>query len=190
MNFMSKVFYSLFWKGISGLLLLLFMLVQMNSSEAQQILNHSPNRAAIYSAVIPGLGQAYNKKYWKIPIVYAGFGAMAYFINSNAIEYNRFRNAYDYKTAAIPDPSKYNSYVDKYPVASLLQGRDFYRRNRDLSYILTGIWYVLNVVDAAVDAYLFDYDVSENLTLHVTPEIVPVQPRMSSPCQLKLSLTF
>ncbi len=187
---MSKVFYSLFWKGISGLLLLLFMLVQMNSSEAQQILNHSPNRAAIYSAVIPGLGQAYNKKYWKIPIVYAGFGAMAYFINSNAIEYNRFRNAYDYKTAAIPDPSKYNSYVDKYPVASLLQGRDFYRRNRDLSYILTGIWYVLNVVDAAVDAYLFDYDVSENLTLHVTPEIVPVQPRMSSPCQLKLSLTF
>ncbi len=171
-------------------LLTVFLVVACQKGFAQPVKVHSPNKAAIYSAVLPGLGQAYNKKYWKIPVVYAGFGTMAYFINSNAVEYNKFRNAYDYKTSTDPDPSKYNDYVNKYPEASLLQGRDYYRRNRDLSYIFTGVWYLLNVVDAAVDAYLFDYDISEDLTLRVRPDIMVISSQPVVPCQLKFSLSF
>jgi hypothetical protein len=190
MNKLPKPSDSKFQNFIRVCLLFGIMATGYSSGFAQLSKVHSPNKAAIYSAVLPGLGQAYNKKYWKIPVVYAGFGTMAYFINSNAIEYNKFRNAYDYKTSTNPDPSKYNEYVNKYPEASLLQGRDYYRRNRDLSYILTGVWYLLNVVDAAVDAYLFDYDVSEDLTLHIRPDIMYIQSQIVTPYQLKVSLSF
>jgi hypothetical protein len=132
---------------------------------------HSPNKAALYSAILPGLGQAYNKKYWKIPLVYAGFGTMAYFLASNISEYSKFKDAFDYKSGD-SIPSKYNSYVDKYPLTSLQEGKDYYRRNRDFTYIVMSLWYILNIVDAAVDAYLFTYDISDNLSLHWEPSIM------------------
>lgn len=134
---------------------------------------HSANKAALFSAVIPGLGQAYNGKYWKIPVVYAGFGVMYYFIHTNNVEYQKFSDALTYKTSLIPDPSKYNNYVDKYPVTSLQDGKTYYRRNRDLSIIFCSFWYLLNITDAAVDAYLFDYDVTPDLSLKVTPFVPP-----------------
>ncbi|MCD4772573.1 MAG: hypothetical protein K8R41_04205 [Bacteroidales bacterium] len=130
---------------------------------------HSPKKATLYSAVLPGMGQAYNKKYWKIPVIYAGFGVLSYFIISNRSEYLKFREAYDYVIAGDSTIQINNDYADKYSSDQLLSARDFYRRNMEFSIILSGFWYILNIVDASVDAHLFDYDISDNLSLHIEP---------------------
>jgi len=113
-------------------------------------------------------GQGYNKKYWKIPIIYAGFGTLTYFIVTNNKEYKKFRDAYNYVSAG---DSSYidNDYVDKYSESALLEGRNFYRSNLELSYILTGLLYILNIIDATVDAHLFEYGISDNLSMKVEP---------------------
>ena len=143
---------------------------------------HSPHKATIYSLVLPGLGQAYNKKYWKIPIIYAGFGFLGYSIITNHTEMKKFTDAYSYVSneANLPiDPNNENyptnnPYIAKYPqTADLLRGRDFYRRKVELNIIFSGVLYLLNVVDAAVDAHFFDYDVSDNLALRIEPSIIP-----------------
>ncbi len=130
---------------------------------------HSPKKATLYSAVLPGLGQAYNKKYWKIPIVYAGFGVLSYFIISNRDEYFKFREAYDYVMVGDTTIPINNEYVYKYSTDQLSKARDYYRRNMELSIILSGFWYILNILDASVDAHLFDYDISDDLSLHIEP---------------------
>ncbi len=162
-------------KPILILFTILLTTVTVGPSYSQTRKPHSANKAALYSAILPGMGQAYNHKYWKIPVVYAGFGTFYYFINSNNKEYIKFNKAYQYKTGSNTDPGNYNEYVDKYSETSLLDGRNYYRRNRDLSIILTSFWYLLNVTDAAVDAYLFDYDVSNDLSIQIQPDILPIQ---------------
>jgi hypothetical protein len=132
---------------------------------------HSPKKAAIMSAVLPGLGQGYNKKYWKIPIIYAGFGTLIYFIHTNGTEYRNFRDAYNIVSAG--DSANYmnNSYVVRYNanLNQLQQGRNYYRRNLELSYILSGALYILQILDASVDANLYDFDVSDDITLRFEP---------------------
>ncbi|HNS17457.1 MAG TPA: DUF5683 domain-containing protein [Bacteroidales bacterium] len=130
---------------------------------------HSPKKASIYSAVLPGLGQAYNHKYWKIPIIYAGFGAFAYFLHTNFNEYEKFHEAYLWKVKGDTIPID-NEYIYKYETADQLKnGTDYYRRNFELTCILTGVWYLLNILDATVDAHLMDYDINEDLSVHVQP---------------------
>lgn len=151
---------------------------------------HSAHKATLYSMALPGLGQAYNKKYWKIPVIYAGFGVLAYNIHVNAKEMNKFTDAYRY---IIRGDTSYtdNEYVTKYPdVNNLLKGRDYYRRRVELSVILTTVWYIFNVVDAAVDAHFFDYDVSENLSLNIQPIIIrdPKSPQATG--GIKLTMNF
>jgi hypothetical protein len=144
--------------------------VQMDTVTKKE---HSPHRATIYSMILPGLGQAYNRKYWKIPIVYAGFGTLYYFIQFNNKEYQLFKDAYSnasQNTDGLKPPV--NEYEVLYDVRFLKSARDYYRRNRDLSYILTGVWYIMNVIDASVDAHLFTWEVDENLTLRIEPDII------------------
>ena len=130
---------------------------------------HSPKKASIYSTVLPGLGQAYNHKYWKIPIIYAGFGAFAYFINQNYSEYQKFKEAYLWKVSGDTIPID-NEYIYKYQTADQLKnGKNFYLRNLELTCILTGVWYVINILDATVDAHLIDYDINEDLSVHLQP---------------------
>lgn len=136
---------------------------------------HSAHKASVYSALLPGLGQAYNKKYWKIPIVYAGFGTLYYFASSNGKLYREARTAYDYVLNEYEYPID-NQFIGKnYSAEDLQSIRDFYRRNMELSWIISGLWYVLNIVDAAVDAHLFDYDVSDDLTVEIEPMAQPIQ---------------
>ena len=130
---------------------------------------HSAHKATLYSLMLPGLGQAYNKKYWKIPIIYAGFGALAYNFKINNDESKKFTEAYRYVINQDTFPID-NEYVTRYPdVNDLLRGRDFYRRRVELTVIFSAVWYLLNVIDATVDAHFFDYDISDNLTLHLEP---------------------
>ena len=147
-------------------------------SDTTTVTSHSPHKATIYSLVLPGLGQAYNKKYWKIPIVYAGFGFLGYSIVTNHAEMKKFTEAYRYVSNGETYPIN-NKYIEKYKdTDALLRGRDFYRRKVELSIIWSAALYLLNVVDATVDAHFFDYDVSDNLALRIEPSIIPSQSPM------------
>ncbi|WP_347372768.1 DUF5683 domain-containing protein [Aequorivita sp. Q41] len=120
----------------------------------------APARAAFYSAVVPGLGQAYNKKYWKIPIIYAGMAAGVYFYKQQDEEYDRFRNAYKRRLAGYEDDEFQGISDDR-----LINAQKSAQRNKDVSIIVTIAFYLLNVVDANVDAHLQQYEVSDDLSL-------------------------
>lgn len=127
-----------------------------------------PTKAAFYSAMLPGLGQAYNKKYWKIPIVYGAIGASLYFYLSNNTKYNSFRDAYKQRLLGIPD-----QYFGVFDDTRLIAGQRFYQRNRDLSLLICVALYALNIVDANVDAHLIQFNVSDKLSFQ--PEVYPNQ---------------
>ena len=138
---------------------------------------HDPKLAGALSAVIPGLGQAYNKKYWKVPLIYAGAGALLYAINYNAAQYDTYKDAYSLRIDG--DTSTVDQFdiqvandEPKYTEESLLNLKDYYRRNRDISYIFMGVLYMLNIVDAAVDAHFYSYEISDDLSLKVRPAIM------------------
>jgi len=169
----KRVFPSMFLIFILGLMMIMLPASEVKAQQkakADTSLHkaHSPTKAAIFSAVLPGLGQGYNKKYWKIPIVYAGFGLIAYFIVSNTDEYKKYKEAYTYVANG---DSTYidNDYVDTYDQQQLLDGKNYHQRNMELSYIVGGLWYLLNIIDASVDAHFFDYDISEDLSLRIDP---------------------
>ena len=145
---------------------------QTNSTDSIFKYKHNPKKATLYSACVPGLGQIYNKRYWKVPLIYAGFAVFGYFIYSNNIEYNNFKNAYLYASGDSSHRTLNNQslqYYHKYSVDGLQKGKDYYKSNRDLSIILIFAWWALNVVDATVDANLFNYDISDDLSLHIRP---------------------
>jgi len=147
---------------------------KQNQVKKDSLEPHSPKKAAMYSAILPGLGQAYNKKYWKIPIIYAGFGTMAYFIDNNGTEYNKFKAAYAYVISG-EDGEPPNEYVNRYESSEekIRKIKDYYRRNLELSYILTGALYILNILDATVDAHFFNFNVDKDLSLKISPYIRP-----------------
>ena len=131
---------------------------------------HSP-KTATWLALIPGAGQAYNRKFWKMPIIYAGFGVTTYFAISNRGYYRLYRDAYDYKMQTKTDVSSdAQEEAAKYTPDNLITLRDYYRSNMELSWILTAVWYILQIIDANVDAHFFYYDVSDDLTLHIEPQ--------------------
>lgn len=130
---------------------------------------NEPTKAALYSAVLPGLGQAYNKKYWKIPLVYGGAVAFGAVIRFNHNQYTDFKNELIRKTDN--DPSTVP--VSNFSETSLRSIRDQARRNRDYSIILSMLFYGLNIVDAAVDAHLKDFNIDDDLSMQVYPKLLP-----------------
>jgi len=141
--------------------------VTVSESEEQDELSdtvrHSPRKAAIYSAILPGLGQIYNHKYWKVPIVYAGFGTMAYFIRFNDTRFKKFKQAYkDFPDYDLDYP--YPLTLDQIDRAML-----YYKRWRDLSILGTLGFHLFQIIDATVDAHLFHWEVGEDLSLNLKP---------------------
>lgn len=143
----------------------------------------SPSRAAFYSAVLPGLGQAYNKKYWKIPLVYGALGTGVYFYIHNTKEYNRYRDAYKSRLAGFEtDEFYYDAEGNKLAsprvtTDGLQRGQKFYRRNRELSLLVLIGMYALNIIDANVDAHLLQFNVDENLSLNPRYELNDIDAR-------------
>jgi len=120
----------------------------------------APAKAAFYSAVLPGLGQAYNGRYWKIPIAYAGLGIGVYFYISNDNQWNRYRDAYKNRLAGRKD-----EFEGRITNDGLIRAQQFYRRNKEISILVTAGIYVLNIIDANVDAHLQQFNVSEDLSV-------------------------
>jgi hypothetical protein len=120
----------------------------------------APSKAAFYSAVFPGMGQVYNKKYWKLPLVYGALGTTIYFYISNNKKYHLYRNAYKNRLEGFTGDEFF--YLDD---SRLISAQKFYQKNRDLSALLTGLFYILNIVDANIDAHLMQFNVNDNLTL-------------------------
>jgi len=130
----------------------------------------SPAKAAMLSATLPGMGQIYNRKYWKVPIIYAGFGTLYYFLDMNNSEYQKWRQAWIARVDGNPNT------VDDFPrhsTAMLERAMDFYRRNLEITYILTAALYLLNILDASVDAHLMNFDVGEELSLGMDSFALP-----------------
>ncbi len=141
---------------------------------------HSPRKAALRSAIIPGWGQVYNKKYWKLPIVYAAIGIPTYLFFDNKKWYNKTRYALVVVANGTTDADSLSkvdaslaSLVRNKATTSLLNYRNEFRRNMDYSILFGLLFWGLNVVDATVDAHLKDFDISDDLSLKVKPVIFP-----------------
>ena len=132
-------------------------------------------KATTLSMICPGAGQIYNKSYWKAPIVVGGIASMIYVIDWNNRGFQRFKNAYTLLNDFQQNPGKYpdgqskDEFGGRYSASFLKNLRDSYRRNRDLSILLTVVVYAFQAIDAHVDAHLKDFDVSDNLTVDVQP---------------------
>jgi len=129
----------------------------------------APSKAAFYSAVVPGLGQAYNKKYWKIPIIYAGMATGVYFYLQNDDDYNRFRDAYKRRLAGFTDDEFQGISTDR-----LIDAQRNAKKNKDYSIVAVVLVYMLNIIDANVDAHLQQYNISEDLSLSPNFEVNPI----------------
>ena len=184
----------MFMRGYRILLLagILAALVNWNIRKEYHL---DPMRATMLSAALPGFGQIYNRKYWKIPLVYAGFGAAGYAVVFNTRYYNQFTKAYQDFTDQVLETDSYVSMIigidretydpilnsDSYDASSaswirdqLLGKVDYYRKYRDLSYIGIAVWYLISIMDANVDASLSEFDVSNNLDIAIAPIPVPL----------------
>ncbi|MDL2224332.1 DUF5683 domain-containing protein [Bacteroidales bacterium OttesenSCG-928-M06] len=132
-----------------------------------------PTKAVLYSAAFPGLGQLYNRKYWKLPIVYGGFIGCAYAITWNHKTYVDYRDAYKDLVDNDPNTTSWMNYGtnEDYLKSVLRSRRDRFRRYRDLSCFIAIGLYAVCMIDAYVDAQLFEFDISEDLSMRVDPVI-------------------
>lgn len=173
-----------------------FILLTCTVSFAQQIVAEDirqsededplrPAKAAFYSAVLPGLGQVYNKRYWKLPLVYGAIGASVYAYDQNQKNYVRYRDAYKRRIAG------YNDDEFQGLIAStdrLIDGQDFYKRNRDRSMLFILGFYFLNILDANIDAHLKQYNVSSDLSFKPYFDVAPID--ATPVAGMRVALTF
>jgi len=186
-NFILKNFQKILILIFVQLFCLVHNRVAQDSIPALKVSKHAfnpdPVKATMMAVVFPGLGQVYNRKYVKVPVVYAGFGVLFYFSGINSSNYVKYMKAYQDFTDNIPgtksyqvferlknidpataEPSEVSNIKDQ-----LVRGIDYYKRYRDLSYIGIGAWYLISILDANVDASLFNYDITNNLDIALLP---------------------
>ncbi len=131
-------------------------------------LENRPNTAALYSAALPGLGQAYNKKYWKIPLIYGGGLVIGYFINFNHRLYKQYR---DGLIAIIDQDDRTQPFDPSLDQKFYQRNVDYWRRNRDLLMIGTLLFYAMNIIDAHVDAHLELFTIDDDISLNLEPSL-------------------
>ena len=155
---------------------------------------HSPVKATIMSACLPGLGQIYNGKWWKVPIVYAGLGGIGYLAYRNFSEYRSYLHAYEFKTGDLPEGTTLNQHemdlANKYADSQLQTYKESYRRDFELYGILTVAWYGLNILDACVDGHLYSYDISDDLSFSIDPYLQSAEPPIKMPQYAQVGLSF
>ncbi|NRB58602.1 MAG: hypothetical protein HRU50_01515 [Winogradskyella sp.] len=143
-----------------------------------------PSKAAFYSAIFPGAGQIYNRKYWKAPIAWALVGSGIYFYVRNNKQFNRYRDAYKRRLGGFTDDEFFGLVSDD----GLIRAQQQFRRNKEVSLLLTIGFYALNIIDANVDAHLLQFNVDENLSFR--PHFQYNQMEDSSDLGLTLNFKF
>jgi hypothetical protein len=151
---------------------------------------HSPRKATLLSLAFPGAGQIYNKKnwWWKTPIIYGGGAALIYGAVFYQKQYLAFKDAYAYRVATGSDFNN-NPRFDRYQTATLYALRNSYQEARDEMFIGMFLLYTLQVMDAAVEAHFFDFNISDDLSLNIQPLIVPNGPMAHTGFQLNINFT-
>ncbi len=194
---MSLAFDSIDMKSIAGQ-------IDTSAIKLKPKFKPDPTKAIIYSAIFPGLGQIYNRKYWKLPLVYGGFLGCAYAITWNGNQYNEYKKASSdfndtdpttnswirYKGSLSLDVSTWSSDQVANFTNNLQRGKDYYRRYRDLSYFITVGLYALVMIDAYVDAQLFDFDINPDLSMKVEPVLFDKSSFNSRSVGLQCSFKF
>lgn len=163
------------------------------------------------AVALPGLGQIYNRKYWKVPFVYAGFGGLVYAISFNTASHNRYLSAYQDFTDKIPETDSYLDLIRNVDPATydpvlhpdtfspstaswyeerMLRQVDYFKKYRDLSYIGIAVWYLYTILDANVDASLYNFDVSDDLDIKVEPMLIPLPLSREPLVGMSLRVTF
>ena len=130
----------------------------------------SPAKAAFYSAILPGLGQAYNKKYWKIPIVYGALGTSIYVYDFNNKNYNRARTAFKLRLNGKPDEFDGQEGRISLSDEALVRAQKSYKKDKDLSVLVSVALYVIQILEASTNAHLLQHNVDDNLTF--TPQLI------------------
>ncbi|WP_289664321.1 DUF5683 domain-containing protein [Flavobacterium panacagri] len=135
-------------------------IISKDSIKSEEIDPLRPAKAAFYSAILPGLGQVYNKKYWKIPLVYGAIGTSTYLYIDNQKNYNLYRDEYKSRLEGLPSKNPSLAELDESRLIRIQKG---FQRNRDLSALFMVGFYILNIIDANIDAALSQFNVDENL---------------------------
>ena len=173
----------MFSKRITLLHILFCLYLSVLGQEKIEI--HSAKKASIYSAILPGSGQVYNKKYWKTPIRYLGIGTALYAAKWNQNEYLHYRKAFEYRTDN--NDNTIDEYEDRYTETNLITIKNYYRKNRDLSYIVAAGIYLLNIIDASVDAHLFNFQINDDLSFNIQPQLMGIHNQNALAISLKLN---
>lgn len=144
----------------------------------------TPSKAAFYSTVVPGLGQIYTRKYWKLPLIYGGLGVAGYYYFYQTGEMNKFRTAYKQRIRG--------DYSDEYTTKILLneqliKGMEFHKEYRDLAVLWFVGLYVLNIIDANVGAHLLQFNVDDSLSFkpYIQPDLMGDNPNVGLAFQIK-----
>ncbi len=144
-------------------------ITRVSAKDSVKVSKHSPTTAMLCS-IIPGGGQIYNKKYWKIPIVYGALGASSFFIWHSAHKMKVYSDEFIYRRDGIVTMQNFT--LSQFSDENLLQMKNNQRRNMEISIGVTAILYVLNIIDAMVDAHLYYFDVSDDLSLRWQPAVL------------------
>ena len=175
----------MFTKRITLSLALFALSLIADAQTMKQENNQSAKKASIYSAIIPGYGQYYNKKYWKIPIIYASIGTAFYIGKWNQNKYLIYREAFHFRTDE--DETTIDKFENIYSTANLVTIKNYHRKNRDLAYIICAGFYLLNIIDASVDSHLFNFSVNEDVTLNIEPSMIYSRLNFNPVLSLKLN---
>ena len=144
-----------------------------------------PGKSTVYSILFPGMGQIYNGEYWKIPIYWGAIAGGVYYYTTNKRNYERYKWIYDQATSTDPE-------VEKPPITAenALYYRDIFRRYRDYSILATALFYVIQVVDANVFAYMQDFEIDDDISLRVEPSVITPDYAQAPAMGLGLTLRF
>ncbi len=140
-----------------------------DTTRAKKIFEPNAKKSGMYSSILPGLGQAYNRQYWKIPVVYAILGTAGYFIGYNYNKYTEYRQAYIYSIDG--DPGTSDELSKFYDAQSLQRLQNNYKKDLDIIVLLTSVGYALQIMDAVASAHLKNFDVSRDISMQVKPMV-------------------
>ena len=158
--------------------------IESDTVEIEAVDEHSPGLASLYSAVLPGLGQAYNGKHWKIPVIYGTFFTFGFLIYDNNVKYQFFRKnliaELDNNPETINDTGR--------EADNLRSNRDKYRRNRDFNMIMFTVTYFLQIADAHIDAHLLEFNVNQDITVSVDPALFPQNRNLAPGFSLRMNI--